>query len=83
MNGTGRRLASVPENENLKLAGDFFFGKILGRSKMAASGVVDQNVEMTSFRKLGVECLVNRTRITQVEAHGMELRHLGKSFQIA
>jgi len=50
---------------------------------MPAPGVIDQNVEMTSFHECDLECLLNRTRIAQVEAHRVQLRHPGNSFQIA
>ena len=39
----------MPENEDLKLIYDTLLGKGLGRPKVAASSVVDQNVEMISF----------------------------------
>ena len=45
----------MPEDENLKLACDFFFGKIFGRTKMTAAGVVDQHVKITGFGECGAE----------------------------
>ena len=50
---------------------------------MPAPGVVDQNIEITSFRERGVECLLNRTRIAQVEVHRIQSRHLRNAFQVA
>ena len=44
--------------------------------KCPTPGVVDQNIEMTSFRERGVECLLNRTRIAQVEVDRIQSRHL-------
>src|SRR5205814_1888462 len=63
------------------------FGELclISRPKLVAfrHGIVDQNVEMTCIRKCSVECLLNGTRIPQVEARGMQSRHLENSFQIA
>src|SRR5439155_2894575 len=67
----------LAENENLKLACDRFDGKELGGPKVSGPGGVDQDVEIASFRKRGIECLLDGKRIGQIETHWMTSRHLG------
>src|SRR5437763_1071337 len=38
---------------------------------------------MTSFRERGVECLLNRTRIAQVEVDRIQSRHLRNALRVA
>jgi hypothetical protein len=46
-------------------------------------GVVDQNIEMTSFRKRAIECLLDGKRIDQIKADRMPSRHFWDAFQVA
>ena len=50
---------------------------------MTGPGVVDHNVEVTSFRKRGIECLLDGKSISKIETHRMASRHFGDAFQVA
>ena len=52
-------------------------------SDLTGPGVVDHNVEVTSFCKRGIECLLDGKSISKIETHRMASRHFGDPFQIA
>jgi hypothetical protein len=49
----------LTEDENLELAGDRFHGQEFSGSKVTGPGVVNQNVEITSFGERGIECFLH------------------------
>ena len=62
----------MTEKQNLKLFFDFIDGQMFGRSEMAAARVIDHDIEVTRFGERALECIVNRTRVVQVEPHWMD-----------
>jgi hypothetical protein len=50
---------------------------------VAGSGVVDQNVKITSFSQREIECLFHGMPISQVETNGVPSRQFWDAFQIA
>jgi len=73
----------LTENKNLKLALNGFHRNKFSRVKVTGAGVIDQNVEVTSFSERGTECRVDRKSISQVETDGMQSGQFWNAFQIA
>src|SRR5437867_4075111 len=73
----------MSKDEDLKLVCDRLGGKIFRWPKVAAASVVDDHVEMTRFSQSGVEGIVYRTRIGQIESHSVQVRQLRDARWIA
>ena len=59
----------LTKNQNLELVRNRFHRKELSGPKVASACVVDQNVEVTSFRERSIECIFDRKPIGQIEKY--------------
>src|SRR5207249_9508406 len=73
----------LAEHENLELARNRFRGKKLSGPEVTCPGVVNQNIEITSFGERGIKCFLDGKPISQVETHRMPARRFWDAFHVA